>query len=301
MTTTEKTTEKPTTAVQVPESKAPGRLAVPGVNFARVVRSEWIKFTTLRSTVWIVALTIVMMVGISALMAYGSTFALEGGGVDDPAQGGAPGGPDAEAPAVGGLALFSTIFSYSIGQIVVVVLGVLIASSEYATGQIRSTLAAVPTRLPVLLGKALVVAVASFILGVIAVAGCAAVVHAILSGHGVELDLAADGVWRSLLGVPLYLMAIALFGMAIGFLLRHTAGAISLVLGVLLVLPIIGMIQIDWLQDLAPYLPADAGERLIMGDDPDAALTPWQGFAVLGGYVVALLTLAGVLLRRRDA
>lgn len=290
------TIEKSTSTTAVPESGAPSHLAVPGLNFARVVRSEWIKFTTLRSTLWIVALTIVSMVGLSALMAWGFTF-----GLDEANNGGAAAADQPEFPTAGGLALVAVTFSYSMGQIVVAVLGVLIATSEYATGQIRSTLAAVPTRLPVLLAKALVGAVAAFVIGALAIVGCVLVTNAFLSGYGMELDLSAEGAWRSVVGVPLYLTGIALFGMALGFLLRHTAGAISLVLGVLMVLPIVGMIPVDWLQDLADYLPAAAGERLIMGDIPGAALTPWQGFAVLGGYVVVLFGLAGVLLRRRDA
>ncbi|HLS14965.1 MAG TPA: ABC transporter permease subunit [Beutenbergiaceae bacterium] len=291
-------TTQHTSPTQVHRSPAPAHQAVRNVNFARVVRSEWIKFTTLRSTLWIIALTIVVMVGLSAMMAWGMTFEAQ-----DPAMAGGGQGDPQPAPAdpPGGLGLIAVTFSYSVGQIVVVVLGVLIATSEYATGQIRSTLSAVPSRLPVLVAKVLVTAVSAFILGAVAVALCYLATQAIISGHDLDIDLSAEGAMQSVLGVPLYLLAIALFGLAIGFLLRHTAGAISLVLGVLLVLPMISMIGLDWVQELSHYLPAAAGERLIMGEMPGAVLSPWEGYAVLGGYVVVLLTAAGVLLRRRDA
>lgn len=276
-------------------------LAVRPTSMWRTIRSEWLKFWTLPSSIWIIAVTIVVMVGLSALMAWGFTF--------DPASAGGPadGGDGAAASVEGGedfslssLGLVAISFSYSVGQIVLAVLGVMVATSEYATGQIRSTLTAVPTRLPVLVAKVVIVTLVGLSLGALAVALSWLATTPILEPHGMQLDVSEEGAWRTLFGVPLYLSAIALFSLGIGFLLRHTAGAIAAVLGILLVLPIVGMIQIDWLQDLALYLPASAGERLVMGA-PDDVLTEWQGFAVLCGYVVVALLLAGVLLRRRDA
>ncbi len=284
-------------------STAPARnrstLRLQPPNLGRTLRSEWVKFWTLPSSIWIIAVTIVVMVGLSALMAWGMSF------TESPPQDPGAGGADVtvqptEDGGLSTLGLMSVTFSYSVGQIVLAVLGVMVATSEYATGQIRSTLAAVPARTPVLVAKVILVALVALGLGAIAVGLSWLATYPILQPEGMQLDTGVEGTWRALAGVPLYLAAIALFGLGVGFLLRHTAGAIAAVLGVLLVLPIIAMIPIDWVQDLALYLPASAGERLVLGA-PDDTLTEWQGFGVLGAYVVAALAGAGLLLHRRDA
>ena len=277
----------------------PEHLSVRPVTLARTFRSEWLKVWTLRSTIWIIVVTLAAMVGLSVMMAWGMT--LDPGAAGDP-QGGDPQGVTVEAGepmALSSMGTMAVTFGYFVGQIVVVVLGVMVATGEYATGQIRSTLTAVPTRTPVLLAKIATVTVVAFGLGVLAVGLAWLATYPILEPEGMLLDLGADGTWRSLLGVPLYLSAIALFSLGIGFLLRHTAGGISAVLGILLVLPMLAAIPLEWLQDALVYLPGAAGERLIM--NVDDVLTEWQGFAVLGGYVVVVLVLAGIALRRRDA
>jgi len=278
------------------------RVALQPPNLGRTLRSEWVKFWTLPSSIWIIAITIVVMVGLSALMAWGLSLGGESGAPQDPSAGGGADvsvqpGEGAQLPALG---LVAVTFSYSVGQIVLAVLGVLVATSEYATGQIRATLTAVPTRTPVLVAKVILVALVALGLGALAVGLSWLATYPILQPEGLHLDPAVEGTWRTLAGVPLYLAAIALFSLGVGFLLRHTAGAIAAVLGVLLVLPILTMIPIDWVQDLALYLPASAGERLVLGA-PDDTLSEWQGYAVLCAYAVAALAAAAVLLRRRDA
>lgn len=304
MSTEHTTADRSETTDQQGAGRTPSgaHLAVRPTSMWRTIRSEWLKFWTLPSSIWIIAVTIVVMVGLSALMAWGFTFdpSAAAGGPPDDGNGVGVATEGGEDFALSSLGLVAISFSYSVGQIVLAVLGVMVATSEYATGQIRSTLTAVPTRLPVLVAKVVIVIVVGFTLGALAVALSWLATTPILEPHGMQLDVSEDGAWRTLFGVPLYLSAIALFSLGIGFLLRHTAGAIAAVLGILLVLPIVGMIQIDWLQDLALYLPASAGERLVLGASDDV-LTEWQGFAVLGGYVVVALVLAGVLLRRRDA
>lgn len=284
---------------QQPTVTKPNHVPVRPVSLARVIRSEWIKLWTLRSTIWIIVITLAAMVGMSALMATGMTF--DPGAAGDP-QGGNPQGATVEVGEPMGLSsmgLMVVTFGYFLGQIVVVVLGVMAATGEYATGQIRATLSAVPTRTPVLLAKIITVTLVSFGLGALAVALAWLTTYPILEPHGMLLDLSDDGAWRSLFGVPLYLSAIGLFSLGVGFLLRHTAGAISAVLGILLVLPMMAAIPLDWLRDLLVYLPGAAGERLIL--NPNDLLTEWQGFAVLCAYVLAVLLAAGIVLRRRDA
>lgn len=265
-------------------------LADAHVNFARVLRSEWIKFTSLRSTIWTIAVTLVLMVGFSLLMAWGMSFASEAPEGQGP--------PVAEGSVMGASAV---VISYGIAQIVVAVWGVLVISGEYSTGQIRSTLTAVPTRLPVLAAKALLMAVASFIVGALGVALSVLATAPILSSNDMAIDLADSATLEMLLGVPLYLTGITLFALGIGALVRHSAGGIAVVLGLIIVLPILTTIPLDFIETIAPYFPSAAGERIVMGEMDGAVLTPWQGFGVFMIYVVAALAAAGVLLRRRDA
>jgi len=126
---------------------------------------------------------------------------------------------------------------------------------------------------------------------------------------GVHVDLAEADTQRILLGVPLYLATIALFGFAIGTLMRRTAGALAVVLGWLLVVEtLISTIPLSFLQRINPFMPGTAGGRLLMTSDQLAVdlpnqvnLSPWQGYGVLVGWTVVLLALGAVLLRRRDA
>lgn len=280
-------------------STAPARAAGTAgarLNFLRILRSEWIKFVTVRSTVWVVLATLVVMVGFSTLMAVGMVSMAEAG-----AEAGGPppeAGMATEGSAVG---VMVATFGYGLGQIVVAVLGVLVITGEYSTGQIKSSLAAVPTRLPVLWAKGIIVGATAFVVGGLAVFVSALLTTPILKPHDMAVDFGAEGTLESLLSVPLYLTAVTLFAYGLGALLRHSAAGIATAIGVLLVLPILGQIGLDWIQNIATYLPSTAGERLIQGDFPEADLTPWQGFGVLGIWVAVVLAAAAILLRRRDA
>jgi len=263
------------------------------LTFPRIVRSEWIKFRTLRSTVWTLALTVVLMVGIVTL------FSAIGASQSDGA------GGDGDGSTV----VFS--IAASLAQLAVTVLGVLVITGEYSTGMIRSTLAAVPQRLPALWAKAVVLAVSIFVVSTVAVALSLGVMQLILGSHGSAPDLGDPETVRILVGTPLYLTAIALFALAIGALLRHSAGALTAVLGLLLVVE--NLFQIPWkpLQLISPFLPGTAGTKILMPQvqidtlsqmNPlGAVLGPWQGYAVLIAWVVVLLAGAAVLLRRRNA
>ncbi|QOR69911.1 ABC transporter permease subunit [Ruania alkalisoli] len=273
-----------------------GPLAHAHVSFPRVLRSEWIKFTTLRSTPWTIGVTIAVMVLISLAMAWGMSQTAEMAASGDLPPEAQEGMTDPTAGA------FAASFGYAFGQIVVVVLGVLLISGEYATGQIKSSIAAVPSRWPVLAAKGVLAAAVAFVTGVIGVAVAYVVTLPMLDQHDMAADLGNSEHLRVLLGAPLYLMAIALLSLGIAAMLRHSAAAISAVLGVILVLPILTQfITLDWLQDMAPYFPSTAGERIMGTDTGQEVLTPWEGLGVLGVYVAVVWIAAIVLLRRRDA
>ncbi|SEE96308.1 ABC transporter permease subunit [Ruania alba] len=283
-------------ATEPRNSRHSDSLAGAHVNFARVLRSEWIKLTTLRSTPWTVAVTIVLMVLISLGMAWGmsqSAALVESGELPPEAA------ADMADPTAGA---FAASFGYSFGQIVVIVLGVLIISGEYATGQIKSSIAAVPHRWPLLAAKGVIVALVALVTGAVGVALAYLVTTPMLEPHGMAADLGDPDHLRILLGAPLYLAVIALLALGVGALLRHAAAAISAVLGLILVLPILPQfITLDWLQDIAPYFPSTAGERIMGADTGQEVLTPWEGLGVLGLFVAAVWIVAIVLLRRRDA
>ena len=262
------------------------------LTFPRVVTSEWIKFRTLRSTIWTLAITVVVMVGIVTL--FSVFFGKQPSGAQD---------------SGGGSIIVFTIAA-SMAQLAVVVLGALVITGEYSTGMIRSTLTAVPRRLPALWAKGVVLAVSIFVVSSVAVAISVGVMQIILGAKGLAPDLGDGETVRILVGTALYLTAIALFAFAMGALLRHSAATLAAVLGLLLVIE--SLFQIPWrpLQLISPFLPGTAGANIMAPQSQldllsqhavGAALSPWQGFGVLLAWVAVLLTAAAVLLRRRNA
>ncbi|SFF42861.1 ABC transporter permease subunit [Blastococcus tunisiensis] len=266
------------------------QVAVSPVTFPRVLHSEWIKLWSLRSTYWSVVATVLAMVLIATVMALAA--AVGAAGADD-----APGG---EA-AIG--------LGYTFAQVVVAVLGALMITGEYSTGMIRSSLAAAPRRTPVLAAKAVLIAAVGFLLGVLGVALAYLVTLPVLGGQDAA-DLADPEVQRIFWGTGLYLAGVGLLGLGLGALIRHTAGAITAALGVLLLLSTVVqllMLTSDWFTGVYPYLPSTAGERIASPevtaavDGGPVVLAPWTGFAVFMAYVAVTLIGAAVSLRRRDA
>ncbi len=264
------------------------RVDVQPVSFARVLHAEWIKLWSLRSTYWTVLSTLAAMVLIAVMLGVAS-LADDGTVV-----------PDGQM-AIG--------MSYTFAQVVVAVLGVLTITGEYTTGMIRSTLVAVPTRLPVLAAKAVLVAGVGFLLGVIGVALSYLASYPFFGADGAA-DLNDPAVQRLFWGSGLYLAGVALLGLAVGAILRHTAGAITIILGVLLLLSTMWqllMMTSDWFTTSYAYLPSTAGERIATPELSEVVagaphmLSPWAGFLVFMIYVSIATLGAAVLLRRRDA
>lgn len=276
--------------------RSAARPAVHDVTFPRVVAAEWVKFRTVRSTVWTVLVTIAAMVGINTLAAWAISMAPDGAE-------GAPGTASVVTLLASGV---------SMAQLVVAVLGVLTVTTEYTTGMVRSTFAAVPRRLPTLAAKALVLTVVTFAVGLISMALSYVTTLPFHESLGATLDLSDGETLRRALGLPLYLVAVSLLGLGFGALLRSSAGAIATVVGLLLVVEnVFLLVPLRFFEVVSPFLPATAGAR-IMHDAPmlamldsmsagDVSLTPWQGYGVMLAWVAVLLGTAAVLLRRRDA
>ncbi len=274
-----------TVAVSTQGATSPPTAARP-VTQVRVVRSEWTKLRALRSTWWCGLLAVLLIVGLGAAIA-GS---------------GAPYKISASNSAAGGVAV--SLAGVVIAQLVLGVLGVLLFSGEYATGMIRATLAVVPSRLPVLWAKLIVLVGLVLPLSLLAAVAEFFVTSALESSRGGSaISLTDPGVLREVAGVSVYLAVIAVIGLALGALLRRTAAGLSVFAAVFFVMPIVTAYLPHSIQGFAPYLPSNAGGALwgagqLFGGQQ---LSPWNGFAVLCGYAVVLTGLAAWRLRRRDA
>ena len=189
-----------------------------------------------------------------------------------------------------------------LGQLTICVLGALLITTEYSTGVIRSSLLAVPRRIPMLAAKAVVFAVLILIAAEIVCFAAFLTGSAILHSHA-PVSLGDPNVTRAVIGSGLYLTVVALLALAIGAIIRHTAGAISAVIGVILVVPILaGLLPGTVGKHINAYLPAQAGTLIGQAHRQSGdLLTAWQGFGVLCIWAAVLLGVAVYLLKRRDA
>ena len=271
------------TATRPSTDPVPPRTADRGkVTFTRTISSEWIKFWTLRSS-WITLFAaFAALVVIGTLIGYNTGKNFTGLDAEDSAPSGAMQG-------------------YFLGQLLIGVLGVLFVSGEYSTGMIRSTLAAVPKRLPVLFAKAVVFGTIALVTMVTAALIAFAGAQAFLSHYGHGTPLTDPGVLRVVVGTGVYLALIGLLGGALGWILRNTAGGIATLVGLLLVVPVLlEVLPWQWLKDIGQYLPGQAGASFITSFQAPDTLAPWTGLGVLVLWVIAALGGAAVLLKRRD-
>jgi ABC-type transport system involved in multi-copper enzyme maturation permease subunit len=183
------------------------------------------------------------------------------------------------------------------------VLGVLLLSGEYTTGTIRSSLTAVPRRLPVLWGKLAVFASVIFSVSLIASFTCFLLGQALLSSHHLGVSITAPGALRSVIGAALYVTVAGLIGVALGALFRNTAAGIATFAAVFFVIPpLAGLLPASICDHLSPYLPSNAGDATWGGaafvQNP---LSTWTGFALLCGYAAVLIGAGAWRLRRSDA
>lgn len=258
------------------------------------LRAEWTKLRTLPFTLWTV-LGVLVLTGAVSLLAINGL---------DPASCQAGSGCDLDVvPTV--------LAGVYIGQALVVVLAVLAVTNEYDTGMIRTTLAALPRRGTVLAAKATVATAVALAVTLLTTLGCLVGARAVLPGHGFTaaagyppLSLADEPTRRAFLGTVLYYGLVALLGLGLGVLLRHTGGTIAAALALLYVVPIVAAAVTakhwhDWLSRLGPTtagLAIQVTKRLA-----DQPIGPWAGLGVLAGYAAAAVLAGAVLLRRRDA
>jgi ABC-2 type transport system permease protein len=276
---------------------APARLpAVPaarGGTLARdLLNAEWTKIRSVRSTVWTLTLFVVITLGFTALFTWLTVTNWTG-----------PRALDRDARVILDPVGFILGSGLSLGQLTICVLGVLVITTEYSTGVIRASLLAVPRRLEMLTAKVVVFAALIIIVAEIIAFGSFFIGSAILHSR-LPVSLGDRNVTRAVVGAGLYLTVLGLFSLAIGALIRHTAGAITTAIGVVFVLPILsGLLPGSWGAHVNGYLPEQAG-TLIGQQHPPAdgnVLSAWQGFGVFCLWTAVLLAIAAYLLQRRDA
>ena len=258
----------------------PARPASPyRLSFGRVVRSEWIKLLTLRSTWWSLGVTVALSLAISLMMASASRDF--GGGLTP---------------------VMAIVMPMQFTMLVAGILGAIAVTGEYSTGMIRSTFTAEPRRGAVLGAKAIVVAVVMALATALTYLVAILLTAPILGGAGIDWSDAAQS-WVPL-GAGVFAMAMfALIGLGFGFIIRNGAGAIAATVGVLFVLPIVTNMFVfageswQWLVDAGQYLPMSAAQMATTPAGDDAL----QGIITLAAWPAALLLAAWVALRTRDA
>lgn len=272
-----------------------------GVNFARVLKSEWIKVTTVPSTVILLAITLVVMIGLSALFAWSmatSQASAESFTSSDPEI-----AAQLAATDYGELALTAPSAGMIFGQLLIASLAVVLIASEWGTGMIRSTMVAVPKRIPALLAKNLIIAAIAFVVGAGAALVSYFVAQPLLAPEGIDFAITTDGVLLSIINTGSVLALMAVIAMSIGTLLRNTAGGVVTAIGLLMVLPIIVQLLsglADWILDAARFLPSSAGEQMVAITIAEDAFNQWQGALVLGGWALLLLVISLIVTRKRD-
>jgi ABC-2 type transport system permease protein len=254
------------------------------VTQARVIRSEWIKFWSLRSTGVTLAVAFALLVGIGLLAA--SMYGSDTGGP----------GPNGDSGPVD-----TSLAGLNFAQLAFGTLGVLFMAGEYSTGMIRSSLTAVPKRLPVLWGK-----IAVFT-GVAFVAGLAGAAIAFTGGQALIGDAGASwsdpGVARAVIGSAVVLAGSGVLGLALGALMRSTPAAITTLFGALFLLTGVAQLLLPegWRDGVSQVLPTNAGEAFTAVTQSSGALTPWAGLAVFVAYLAAVTAAGAWRLRRSDA
>ena len=257
------------------------------VTQTRVILSEWTKLHSLRSTRWSLAVAVILTIGLPAIFAAVTKSHWSHMSPHDRAD---------RHP------LDIALAGVNLSQLAFGVLGVLVITGEYATGMIRASFTAVPKRLPVLWAKIIVFAVVSFVLALPSVLLAFWVSQSIL--HNIpqlQTSLSANGIFRSVVGGALYLTLFGVFAMALGAIVRNTAGGIAALVAIFFVIPpLLNVFPTSWQNAINPWIPNSAFRSVFQLTHGSHSLSPAGGLAVSLGYVVFAIAVAAVLLVRRD-
>lgn len=241
----------------------------------QALAAEWIKFRSVRSTVWTTVATAVVPVA-------GAVFVAATGSLQD------------DDTVIGGSLTLSVV-----AQMLAAVVGVLTITGEYGSGTIRTTFAAIPGRRTVIAAKA---ALVGGLMYLIALVSCSLAV--LLGGALLPAGHPAGEAFPALFGIAGSFAVAGLLGLAVGTLVRHSAGAVTTVIGLLLLPSLFGPLFGDAQRWIAGLSPTAALEKLTQTSDATAdtvgSLGPWPSLWLVTGCTAALLLLAAGALRRRD-
>jgi ABC-2 type transport system permease protein len=252
-----------------------------------VLRSEWTKLRSVRSTFWALTATVVLGVALGAVISAATA--------DGYAKSSVSGKLSWDPTAV-------SLDGIGIATLAIAVLGVLCISSEYSSGMIRTSLTAVPKRGRVLAAKSLVFAAVTFVVGEATSFTAFFAGQALISGHAPHAALGDPGVARAVAGAGPALTALAVLSVAAEALLRHPAAAIASLIAVLFVLPGIAQALPDsWRNPVTEFWPTQAGGQRTTVHHSAHTLQPWPGFGVMCLFVAIVYAIAWTLLDRRDA
>lgn len=247
-----------------------------------VMRSEWTKLTSVRSTRWTMVVLLVLTLGIGIIVSIFAGHHWAQTSASDRAT------FDSTNTSLSGLAF---------GSLAVGVLGVLVMSGEYATGLLRSTLSAVPKRGLLLVAKAIVFGLAILVVGelvtVLTFLGSEAAM-----GAAPHASLGDPTVARAVLQSGAFLSLIGLLGLGLGTIIRHSAGAIAALVGLVLVLPVVIQAVPGHLNRFGPEDILSSAVAVTRTSPNE--LSAWVGFALMGGYALVALVIGGIVLSRRD-
>lgn len=261
------------------------------LTYSRTMKSEWLRFWTLRSNLITLASICAAIVIFGVLAAAAATGAVEG-----PADGGGPptAGTDPVSLVLSGGQMF--------GVLIMAVLGVLVGAREYTSGVIRLLLAAVPRRVNFMTSKIAVFVAITFPVALASVLAAFFAGTAILdAGDHASATITDPGVFSAVLGTAMYLVGIGVIGIAVGILLRNVGGGLATLIGGVLILPQIatGLLPDSWGPALK-FLPSNAGTSMSSVTPPPEFLGSGAGVVVFAVWIIAIAWLAAVTLRSRD-
>jgi ABC-type transport system involved in multi-copper enzyme maturation permease subunit len=279
------------TVIQIPAVGTAVRAKPAGRIGTNVLASEWTKIRSVRSTYWTLLTTVIATIGLSAMVC-----AIYVAQYDHLTPKDKVGFEAASFSLVGGI----------LAQFAIAVLGVLVITSEYGSGMIRATFAAVPQRLTVLAAKTSVFTALTL---AVTAASCFIaffIGQAIFSAKGIGIGVGSPGALRTIVGTALYLTVLGLLALGLGTLIRKTAGAICAVVGIIFVLPVLANFLPSSLSAVEKFLPSNAGQAIINGGSGASAggatlLAPWVGLGVFFLYAILALGAGAFVLVRRDA
>ena len=278
------------------------------LSFLKTLRSEWIKLFTLRSSWWLMVITIVTSIGFSVFMAF-MLYYNENYMADVLAQNGVPREP-------GAMGMWSQAVVQGCGmtgQLVFVILSVLIITNEYSSGMIRSTMTVAPRRIRVLIAKMFVIIFTAILVFAISVAGSWGLGYLFLRDSVmVDTTLTSLVSLRILGGFVLEMVLVSLMCFGLGAWIRSTAGGIGAAVFVVMLLPLIRQMIVGflanpeptgwrkWLVDGSLFLPTIAGGLITEVEPSSSLLGPWEGLGVLGGWALLAIIIAFIATARRD-